>query len=228
MLAGMTPKQRAAEAALAYLKDGMFVGLGTGSTADYFLQALAAALRDGKLRNITGVPTSKQSERRAEHLGIPLTTLAQAPMMDVTVDGADEIDPKLNLIKGLGGALLREKIVAQNSKLMIVVADGSKSVDVLGTKAPLPVEVVPFAYEVHENFLKSLGATPTLRKTSEGATFVTDNGNYIYDCRFERISDPADLEKKITSRAGVVDTGLFIGIARLALIADENGVEERK
>lgn len=228
MLACMTLKQRAAEAALAYLKDGMLVGLGTGSTADYFLQSLAAALREGKLRNITGVPTSKQSERRAEHLGIPLTTLAQAPMMDVTVDGADEVDPLLNLIKGLGGALLREKIVAQNSRMMIVVADGSKSVQTLGTKSPLPVEVVPFAYEVHESFLKSLGATPQLRKTNEGSTFVSDNGNYIYDCRFDRIDKPAELEQALKRRAGIVETGLFIGIAKLALIADENGVEERK
>jgi len=228
MLERMTPKQRAAEAAISYLKDGMLVGLGTGSTADYFLQALASAIRDGKLRNITGVPTSKQSERRAEHLGIPLTTLAQNPALDVTVDGADEVDPHLNLIKGLGGALLREKIVAQNSKQMIVVADGSKSVEVLGTKSPLPVEVVTFAYEAQEGFLKSLGATPTIRRTPDGAIFVTDNGNYIYDCRFDRIRDPAELEQKLKRRAGVVETGLFIGIATVALIADENGVEERK
>jgi ribose 5-phosphate isomerase A len=225
----MTPKQRAAEAALSYVKDGMLVGLGTGSTADYFLQALAGAIRDGKLRDIRGVATSKQSQRRAEHLGIPLVlNLAQHPLLDVTVDGADEVDPHLNLIKGLGGALLREKIVAQNSRLMIVIADASKSVSVLGSRSPLPVEVAPFGYEIQEHFLRSLGGAPVLRKSAESAIYTTDNGNYIYDCRFERIDKPAELEQRLKQRAGIVETGLFIGIAKVALIADENGVEERR
>jgi ribose 5-phosphate isomerase A len=224
---GMTPKQRAAEAAISFLKDGMVVGLGTGSTADYFLQALAGAIRDKKLRDIRGVPTSKQSQRRAEHLGIPLVNLAQHPLLDVTVDGADEVDPHMNLIKGLGGALLREKIVAQNSKLMIVIADTSKAVSALGTKSPLPVEVTVFGHELQEGFLRSLGANPVLRKTTD-AIYTTDNGNYIYDCHFERIEKPADLEHKLKQRAGIVETGLFIGMAKVALIADENKVEERR
>lgn len=224
----MTPKQRAAEAAIGLLRSGMFVGLGTGSTADYFLQALASALREGKLRDIHGVPTSRQSQRRAEHLGIPLTTLAQHPLLDVTVDGADEIDPHLNLIKGLGGALLREKIVAQNSKEMIVIADAGKAVAVLGSKSPLPVEVATFCHETHEGFFRSLGALPVLRKTPDGTIYTTDNGNHIYDCRFERIENPAELERMLKSRAGVVETGLFIGIAKVALIADEKGVTLRK
>jgi ribose 5-phosphate isomerase A len=223
----MSAKQRAAEAAMKYVKDGMVVGLGTGSTADLFLQALASALKDGRVRNVRGVPTSRQSERRAQHLAIPLTTLAEAPGPDVTIDGADEVAPNLDLIKGLGGALLREKIVAQNSKKLVIIADAGKVVQKLGTKAMLPVEVVQFAYEVQEAFLRSLGATPTLRRT-DGAPFVTDNGNYIYDCRFPTgIDDPAGLDLALRKRAGVVETGLFVGMAHVALIADEQRVEER-
>ncbi|HZN69549.1 MAG TPA: ribose-5-phosphate isomerase RpiA [Tepidisphaeraceae bacterium] len=223
----MSPKQRAAEAAIAYVRSGMVVGLGTGSTADLFLQALAAALKDGRLRDIRGVPTSRQSERRAAHLGIPLTTLAECPRPDVTIDGADEVAPNLDLIKGLGGALLREKIVAQNSKSLVIIADAGKAVPTLGTKAMLPVEVVPFAHEVHEPFLRSLGATPTLRRTAD-APFQTDNGNYIYDCRFNGIDDPGGLDLALRGRAGVVETGLFIGMASVAIIAGEEDVEERK
>ena len=222
----MSPKQRAAEAALKHVRDGMVVGLGTGSTADLFLQALAGALKDGRLRDIRGVPTSRQSERRAEHLGIPLATLADCPRPDVTIDGADEVAPNLDLIKGLGGALLREKIVAQNSKKLVIIADAGKAVAKLGTKAMLPVEVVAFAHEVHEPFLRSLGATPALRRTGD-ALYVTDNGNHIYDCRFNGIADPAALDLKLRQRAGVVETGLFVGMATAALIADEERVEER-
>jgi ribose 5-phosphate isomerase A len=224
----MTPKQRAAEAAMKFIRDGMVVGLGTGSTADFFLQALAAAIKDGRLHDVRGVPTSKQSERRSLHLGIPLSTLKDRPMLDITVDGADEVDPDLNLIKGMGGALLREKIVAQNSKTLVIIADKSKAVTKLGTHSPLPVEVAQFGYEVHEAFLRSVGAEPVLRKTPDGAIFVTDNGNYIYDCKFKQIDNPLQLETTLCSHAGVVDTGLFIGLAKVALIADDNSVEQRK
>ena len=189
-LAAMNPKQRAAEAAMKFVKGGMVVGLGTGTTADQFLQALAAAIRAGKLSDIRGVPTSRQSERRARELGIPLATLAQCPHPDVTIDGADEVDPRLNLIKGLGGALLREKIVAQNSRKLVIIADSGKAVVKLGSKSMLPVEVVPFAYEIQEGFLRSAGAEPRLRRGADGQVFVTDNGNYIYDCRFKGIEDP--------------------------------------
>jgi ribose 5-phosphate isomerase A len=222
----MNPKQRAAEAALPMIHDGMVVGLGTGSTADYFLKALGAALKAGKLHNIIGVATSRQSEYRALELGIPLTTLARSPVIDLTVDGADEVDPSLNLIKGLGGALLREKIVAQNSKQLVIIADSSKSVTKLGTKAPLPVEVVPFAHETHEIFFRSLGAEPTLRAVG-GMIFNTDNGNLIYDVKFKQIDDPAALERKMLKRAGIVGTGLFVGIATTALIANERSVTRR-
>lgn len=211
---------------MKFVRDGMVVGLGTGSTADLFLQALAAALKDGRVRNVRGVPTSRQSERRAQHLAIPQVTLAEFPRPDVTIDGADEIAPNLDLIKGLGGALLREKIVAQNSKKLVIIADAGKSVARLGTKALLPVEVVPFAHESHEAFLRSLGATPTLRRHADVA-YLTDNGNYIYDCRFNGIDDAAELDMALRRRAGVVETGLFVGMASVALIAGEEGVEER-
>ena len=212
---------------MKYVGDGMVVGLGTGSTADLFLQALAAALRDGRVKNVRGVPTSRQSERRAQHLNIPLTTLGESARPDVTIDGADEIDPHLDLIKGLGGALLREKMVAQDSKKLVIIADAGKSVSRLGTKALLPVEVVPFAHEAQAAFLRTLGATPSLRRSAD-AVFVTDNGNYIYDCRFPKgIDDAGRLDLALRRRAGVVETGLFIDMAHVALIADEEGVEER-
>ena len=212
---------------MKYVRDGTVVGLGTGSTADLFLQALATALRDGRVRDVRGVPTSRQSERRAQHLGIPLTTLGEASRPDVTIDGADEVDPRLDLIKGLGGALLREKIVAQNSKKLVIIADAGKAVSKLGTKAMLPVEVVQFAHEAQEAFLRTLGAAPALRRSAD-AVFVTDNGNYIYDCRFPNgIDDPAGLDLALRRRAGVVETGLFVGMADVALVAGEDAVEER-
>lgn len=206
---------------MAYVSDGMTVGLGTGSTADFFLQALASAVRNGKLSDIRGVPTSKMSERRARELDIPLTSLAEVPVLDVTVDGADEIDPQLNLIKGLGGALLREKIVAQNSRQLVVIADASKYVQTLGTRTPLPVEVTQFGHEAQEAFLRSLGCVPVLRREHNGKPFVTDNGNFIYDCRFQSIPDPVALDTALGHRAGIVESGLFLGIARIALVADD-------
>jgi len=212
---------------MKFVRSGMVVGLGTGTTADQFLQALAAAIKAGKLRDIRGVPTSRQSECRARELGIPLTTLAECPRPDVTIDGADEVDPQLNLIKGLGGALLREKIVAQNSQKLVIIADASKAVARLGTKSMLPVEVVPFAFEIQQGFLRSVGAAPNLRQTANGQTFVTDNGNHIYDCRFNGIDKPHELESALRNRAGIVETGLFLAMASVALIADDNSVQER-
>ena len=225
----MTPKRRAAEAALKFVDSGMVVGLGTGSTADEFLQALAAALTSGKLRDIRGIPTSRQSEARARQLGIPIITLAQCRQAQITIDGADEVAPDLDLIKGLGGALLREKLVAQNSAKLVIIADASKAVSRLGTHSMLPVEVVQFAHEVHELFIRSLGAIPTLRRTPKGEPFVTDNSNYIYDCRFPAgIDQPHEVERTLISRAGIVETGLFLGMASVALIADDRQVEEMR
>jgi len=211
---------------MKYVHSGMVVGLGTGSTADLFLQALAAAIKEGRVRDVRGVPTSRQSERRAQHLNIPLATLAECPRPDVTIDGADEVAPNLDLIKGLGGALLREKIVAQNSRKLVIIADASKAVARLGTRAMLPVEVVPFGHETHDAFLRSLGATPTLRRSGD-TVYLTDNGNYLYDCRFSGIDDADALDLALRRRAGVVETGLFVRMANVALIADEARVEER-
>jgi ribose 5-phosphate isomerase A len=225
----MSAKQRAAEAALKYVESGMIVGLGTGSTADYFLAALAEALKTGRVREIKGVPTSKVSERRAIELRIPLTTLAQDPLCDVTVDGADEVGPGLNLIKGLGGALLREKVVAQNSRSLVIIADEGKVVSGLGTKSPLPVEVAQFGYETHERFLRGLGAEPKLRMAGAGMVFVTDNGNFIYDCYFAGgIGDAAAIQGEVRTRAGVVESGLFLGLAKVALIGSEGGVRDMR
>jgi ribose 5-phosphate isomerase A len=224
----MDPKQRAAEAAIDYLSSDSIVGLGTGSTAQFFLRALAAALKSGRLKGIRGVPTSKQSHSIAHELGIPLLTFTEAREITVTVDGADEIDPKLNLIKGLGGALLREKVVAQNSKQLIIIADESKCVAKLGSKSPLPVEVTTFGHEAQERFLRGLGSKPTLRQGADGKPFVTDNGNYIYDCRFEAINDPGALQDMLGQRAGVVETGLFLDMANIVLIGNGGSVKVLK
>jgi ribose 5-phosphate isomerase A len=225
----MNPKQRAAEAAMKYVESGMVIGLGTGSTADFFIIALAGALRSGQIRDIRAVPTSKQSERRAHELSIPLASLAQCPLSDVTVDGADEVAPNLDLIKGLGGALLREKVVAQNSKKLVIIADEGKVSQGLGHKSPLPIEVTQFGYETQEGFLRSLGTEPKLRIGPSGMVFVTDNGNYIYDCHFkDGLNDPIAFEGKIKHRAGIVESGLFLGMASVALIGSEWGVREMR
>ena len=221
----MNPKQRAAEAAMQFVKSGMRLGLGTGSTADFFLVALSQAIRDGKLHKIVGVPSSVQSERRAKELEIPLAKLEETGVLDITVDGADEIAPILDLIKGLGGALLREKIVAQNSKQLIIIADESKKVSALGERAALPVEVAQFAHGAHMKFFESLGCEPLLRTDEKQKTFITDNGNVIYDCRFRRIENVLELHTKLLARAGVVETGLFLGMKPIALVGDQKGIE---
>jgi ribose 5-phosphate isomerase A len=226
----MESKKRAAVAAMEYVRSGMVVGLGTGSTSRHFHEALGAGIREGKLKDIKGVPTSEWAADFAQQQGVQLSTLAQTPQPDVTVDGADEIDPQMNLIKGLGGALLREKIVAVSSKMMVVIADSSKVVSKLGSTQPLPIEVTPFGHETHVAFFRSLGGEPTLRQDKKkGGTFVTDNANYIYDVRFPSgIPDAPALEAKLQKRPGIVETGLFIGIAAVALIADDNNVETRR
>ena len=220
-------KRAAAERAVEeHVESGMVVGLGTGSTAAFAVRKIGELLAQGTLNNVRGVPTSARTAALAREVGIPVVTLAEARPV-LTIDGADEIAPDLSLIKGLGGALLREKIVAQNSRSLVIIADAGKSVPKLGTKAMLPVEVVPFAHEVQEAFLRSLGATPALRRAGD-APFQTDNGNYIYDCRFDGIDDPRKLDVALRGRAGVVETGLFIGMASVALVGDEERVEVRK
>jgi ribose 5-phosphate isomerase A len=220
----MDAKQRAGEEAVSLVQSGMIVGLGTGSTADFFLRALSERIADGRLKGIRGLPTSRGSEVLARGLGIPIATFAECPHADITIDGADEIDPALNLIKGRGGALLREKVVAQNSTRLVIIADDSKKVDVLGTRFPLPVEVTMFGFETQAGFLASLGCVPVLRMAGD-KPFVTDNGNYIYDCKFPRIDNPQALEGALGMRAGVVESGLFLGIAKIAIVAGKTDVE---
>lgn len=220
----MEAKQRAGEAALQYVRDGMVVGLGTGSTAKFFIQAVGSALRTGNLRNVRGVPTSVYSERLARESGLPVVTFSQIQNIDITVDGADEVTADLMLIKGLGGALLREKLVAQNSKRLIIIVDQSKLVEKLGTRTALPVEVTPFGHEANARFLATLGCTPVLRRHPDGAIYLTDNGNYILDCKFPVISDPHALDRKLADRAGVVESGLFLNMADAAIVADDNSV----
>ncbi len=216
-------KREAAETAAAMVEDGMIVGLGTGSTAYFAIEALIRRVRDG-LR-IRAIPTSERSAEQARRGGIPLTTFAEHRRIDLTIDGADEIElGSLNLIKGLGGALLREKIVAAASDQLIIVADSRKLVDRLGGTAPVPIEVVPFGWETTADRLRELGTEPVARPDSNGQLFCTDGGNRILDCRFGPIPDPAALDLAIGQTIGVVETGLFISMAKMALVAGSEGV----
>lgn len=217
-------KQLAAEKAVEFIESGMVVGLGTGSTAIHATRAIGRMLQDGQLQNIVAIPTSEVTARAADELMIPLTTLDQHPNVDLTIDGADEIDPRLDLIKGLGGALLREKIVACASKQLIIVSDDRKRVPILGSRAPVPVEVIPFAYRPVGAYLESLGARVVMR-TAGGRTFITDEGNIILDAYFDPIADPNWLAQTIRSRPGVVEHGLFLNLATMAIVASPSGIE---
>ncbi|NNF37232.1 MAG: ribose-5-phosphate isomerase RpiA [Gemmatimonadetes bacterium] len=222
-------KREAAAEALTYVTSGMRLGLGTGSTMAHFVDLLGQAMAEGRLRDIVGVPTSVRTERQARDLNIPLAALHELSPLDLAVDGADEVDPGLDLIKGLGGALLREKMIAQAAQRFVIVADGSKLVTRLGSRSPLPVEVVPFAWEAHRSFLSELGATPVLRRDVAGEPTVTDNGNLLLDCAFEQgIADPIEVERRLSLRAGVVDTGLFLGLADTVVVADGDGISVRR
>ncbi len=212
-MANEEEKEAAGRAAAKLVQDGYVVGLGTGSTSYFAVIALGERVKAGL--KIVGIPTSVQTEELARALGIPLTTLDQHPEIDITIDGADEIDPKLNLIKGGGGALLREKVVATASKKMVVVADSGKVVPVLG-KFPLPVEVIAFARTVIEKKIAALGGSPKLRMRRDGSPYLTDNGNQILDCSFGKIEDPAALARALSDMPGVVAHGLFIGLAKMA------------
>lgn len=216
-------KRRAAEAAAALVRDGMTLGLGTGSTVHFWLEAVARRIHDENLR-VSGVPTSSRTEHEARRLGIPLTTLDHDPTLDFMVDGADEIDGRLNLIKGGGGALVREKVVASSTKDVVIIADEGKLVPRLGTTYPVPVEVLPFARPYVDRGLRALGGTPTLRKQPNGSNFITDNGNWIVDARFGGIPDPVRFEREITMLSGVLDCGIFTGLADVALIGTATGV----
>jgi ribose 5-phosphate isomerase A len=216
-------KRAAAQAAVELVSDGMIVGIGTGSTATFAIHALADRMRTG-LRFL-GIPSSDHSAALATSLGIPLTTFADHPQIDLTIDGADEVERgTLNLIKGHGGALLREKIVAVASRRLAIIVDGTKRVDRLGEHSPVPVEVVPFGYEATRSRLEALGATVALRCTPDGKPFCTDSGNRILDCNFGSIADPATLEERMCRIVGVVECGLFVGLTDVVFIADAAGV----
>jgi ribose 5-phosphate isomerase A len=216
-------KRAAAARAVELVMPDMVLGLGSGSTANFVLEALAARVAQG-LR-VVGIPTSQRTEVRARQLGLTLTDFAAHRHIDLTLDGADEVEREtLSLIKGRGGALLREKIVASASARMVAVVDETKLVDRLGTRVPLPVEVVPFGWQVTLDRLSESGATPTLRRAGD-TPFVTDGGNYIADCAFPGIADPATLQVQLAAVTGVVESGLFIGLAEMVVIGGKFGVE---
>ena len=212
-------KRQAAECAVELIAPGMVVGLGHGSTAIFAIRRIAALLQQGRLWDIWGIPCSRQVEADARALGIPLTSLEEHPVVDVTIDGADEVDPVLNVIKGGGGALLREKIVAQNSRREIIVVDESKLSPALGTRWAVPVEVVPFGWRSQVSFLESLGAEVRVRQDQDGSLFRTDQGNLILDCRFGPIADPYSLADRLNGRAGIVEHGLFLGLVTDVIVA---------
>src|SRR5215469_12701397 len=214
-------KQAAAREAIRLVEPGNIVGLGSGSAASYAIRFLAE--RVGQGLNILGIPTSLKSEQLAEQLGIPLTTLEEHPEIDIDIDGADEIGPHLDLIKGGGGALLHEKIIASVSKRFVVVAESVKQVPCLG-RFPLPVEVIAFAQPIVKTRIEALGAKASLRQYAYGNPYVTDEGHHILDCTFGRIDDPPALARQLHEIPGVVEHGLFIGMAELALVGKDGGV----
>ena len=221
-------KQEAAHHAVGFIKSGMVVGLGTGSTAAFAVMRIAERLKSRDLKNIVGIPTSIRTEKLARELQIPLCGLDAQPAIDVTIDGADEVDEDLNLIKGGGGALLREKVVAQASRRNIIVVDESKLSLRLGTRWALPVEVIPFATRAEENFLKSRGASVTLRLDAHGQPYKTDQHNYILDANFGEMADPNRLAAKLNERAGIVEHGLFLGLAGDVIVAAQNEIRHLK
>jgi ribose 5-phosphate isomerase A len=206
----------------------MVVGLGYGSTAIHALRLIGELIRRGELEGIQAIPTANLISEEARKAEIPLTSLEEHPRIDVTIDGADEVDPELNLIKGGGGALLREKIVAQATLLNIIVVDEQKLSPVLGTNFDLPVEIISFGWRPLEEYLRSLGAEPQLRTKTDGAAFVTDSGNYILDCHFGPIDDPYALSAELKSRAGIVEHGLFLDLASEVIIAAGDGIRSLK
>jgi ribose 5-phosphate isomerase A len=215
-------KKLSAEKAVEDIKDGMIVGLGSGSTVFFALEKISEKLKSGELKNIASIPSSFDTEKKAVQFGIPLTTLNKNPVIDLTIDGADEVDARLNLIKGGGGMLLREKIVAQASKKFIIIVDESKLSEKLGEKWAVPVEVLQFAISSEKLFLESLGAKISLRMKN-GETFITDEGNIIFDANFGVIEDVKKLTCLINQRAGIAEHGIFVGMADKIICAKRNG-----
>ena len=219
----MNLKKIAGEKAVEHIEAGMVVGLGTGSTAYYAIKKIGDEVKEGL--EVTCIATSKATEVIAKECGIPLSSLAEHPDVDVTIDGADEVDPNLNLIKGMGGALVREKIIASASKKVVIVADPSKIVDVLGTISPLPVEVIPFGVNFCQKQLQKFGCKVEIRKKNN-EPFVSDNGNYVVDCFFKKILEPKKLQKEINCIPGVVDNGLFLNMADEVIIGTKDGIKK--
>ena len=215
-------KKLAAEKALENIKDEMILGLGTGSTVEYTLRKLGLLVKEGL--EIKGIPTSVRTKKIAKEEKIPLTTLEECPEIDVTIDGADEVDSYLNLIKGGGGALTREKIIAFNSKKVIIVIDDTKIVKALGIDCPLPIEVVKFGWSSVKKVLEEFNCEVRLREVMHGEPFITDNGNYILDCEFERIDNTEELEKELNCIPGIVENGLFIGLADEVIVGSKQGI----
>jgi ribose 5-phosphate isomerase A len=221
-----TYKKQAAESAVEHVESGMVVGLGTGSTAILAVRRIAELIAAGTLTDIVGVPTSEATAEEARQLGVALASLNEHPLVDLTIDGADEVDPNLDVIKGGGGALLREKIVAQASERQIIVVDESKLSPVLGTQWAVPIEVVPFGLRTETEFLKELGAKVNERLREGGELFVTDGGNNILDADFGPISDPLELAWLLEERAAVVTHGLFLGLTTDLIVAGPEGLRE--
>lgn len=222
-------RQAAVYAVDTFVEDDMRLGLGTGSTMAYALRQLGEYIKTGRLNGIVGVPTSERTAKVARSLGIPLTTLEETPELDLCIDGADEVDPSIDLIKGLGGALLREKIVALASRQMVVIVDETKRVERLGSQSPVPVEVLEFGWSLHEHWLAGFGCETSLRRAPNGSPYVTDSGNYIYDCTFPNgLENPPELEANINNRPGIVENGLFLGYADHVVVATaDQGVQMR-
>ncbi len=221
-------KNMAAHRAVEFIQSGMVVGLGTGSTTSFAVIRIGDRIKSGDLKNIVGIPTSIRTEKLARDVDIPLATLDEQPVIDVTIDGADEVDPELNLIKGGGGALLREKVVAQASRTNIIIVDESKLSECLGTHWALPVEVIPFAAQTEANFLQSLGASVSVRSDENGQSYTTDQNNFILDANFGAMADPAALAAELNKRAGIVEHGLFLGLASEVIVAAENDIRHLK
>lgn len=216
-------KKAAATRAVEEIENGMVVGLGSGSTAAFALEAMAKRIGEGL--EMIGIPSSEKTAAIARQLGIPLTDFGAHPHIDLAIDGADQVEHStLNLIKGLGGSLLREKIVAAASRRMIVIVDSSKMVDRLGSRTPLPVEIVPFGWQATFEKLEKSGCKPALR-TIDGVPFVTDEGNYIVDCSVGEVENASIFQRQIANIVGVVETGLFIGIASMIVVGGINGIE---
>ncbi len=218
-------KQKSAEKAVEFVKSGMVLGFGTGSTFNHVLYVLADKLNSGELKNIVGIPSSEKTKKLANELNIPTDTLANNPSIDLTIDGADEVDEKLNLIKGGGAAHLREKIIAQASKQYVIIVDESKVSKSLGEKWAVPVEVIKMAIDVETEYLKSIGAEIKQRMDSEGNSLITDEGNYILDANFGVIKNPKKIAKKLEKRAGIVEHGLFLKMADYVVVADDKGIK---